>query len=126
MPSWAIAVRVVMSRPAPGKAWRVLVLRSRCRLRSMMIRRLPRARRVSWWKVPVMVAGRLAVAVPDRMLASTARRAAGKGVWRGRDLAAAEAPLRGGGAVRAGGAGRGRVEPAPQDHGGRSLGLRAG
>jgi len=34
----AIAVRVVMPRPAPGKAWRVLVLRSRCQAASATAR----------------------------------------------------------------------------------------
>src|SRR6266568_4404591 len=77
-PARAIAVRVVMPRPAPGKAWRALVLRSRWRLRSMTMRRLPRARRVSRWKALVMGTGRLAVAAPDRMLARAARRAAAR------------------------------------------------
>src|SRR6266566_3797063 len=81
--TWAIAVRVVMLRPALGKAWRVLVLRSRCRLRSMTMRRLPRACRVARCKAAVMGAGRLAVAAPDRMLAATARRAAVNEIWRG-------------------------------------------
>ena len=44
----AAALRVVMSRPAAGNACLALVLRSRCRSRSMVKRRLPRSRRVSW------------------------------------------------------------------------------
>src|SRR5260221_11544179 len=72
----AIAVRVVMARRAAGNAWQLLVLRSRCRWRSMTIRRLPRARTMSRWKAPALGTGTLAVDAPDRTLASVAPRAA--------------------------------------------------
>ena len=107
--SWAIVVRVVMARPAAGKAWRGLVLRSRCRWRSMTMRRLPRTRRVSRWKVAVMAAGRLAVAAPERVLARAARRAAVNEISRGwsagrRGGLCERAGLAGGGAGQGAGA----------------------
>ena len=46
MLTWAASVRVVTPRPAAGNAGRVLVLRSRCRFRPVMTRRLPRSCRV--------------------------------------------------------------------------------
>src|SRR6266536_2197271 len=110
----AVAVRVVMPRPAPGKAWRALVLRSRCRWRSMTMRCLPSARRVSWWKAFAMGAGRLAVAAPDRMLARAARRAAVKETWRGWTLCPARRPLRAAAAWRAAARARLRMSSVPQ------------
>src|SRR5271166_4884711 len=77
------ALRVAVPRPAAGNACRALVLWSRCRSRSMVTRRLPRSRRVAWRRAAVMAAGRLAVAVPVRMLVMAARRAAVKEISRG-------------------------------------------
>ncbi len=125
-PARAIAVRVVMPRPAPGKAWRALVLRSRWRLRSMTMRRLPRARRVSRWKALVMGTGRLAVAAPDRMLARAARRALVKDIWRGWTLRPARRPLRAGAAWRAAARARARMSSVPQIQAACSWGGSAG
>src|SRR6266567_3692779 len=60
---WARAVRVVMLRPALGNAGRALVLRSRCRSRSMVMRHL-----AIWVRAASRAAsaGRLAVAVISR------------------------------------------------------------
>src|SRR5258708_12182057 len=60
----AIVVRVLMARPEAGNAWQALVFRWRCRWRSMTIRRLPRARRVSRWRAGAIGAGRPAGARP--------------------------------------------------------------
>src|SRR5260221_4197487 len=122
----AIAVRVVMARRAAGNAWQVLVLRSRCRWRSMTIRRLPRARTVSWWKAPAIGAGRLAVAVPDRMLASAARRAAVNEISRGWTFCPARRPLRAGAAFRAAARARARHSSVPQIQAACSWAISAG
>ena len=80
------AFRVTVPRPAAGNACRALVLWSRCRSRSMVMRRLPRSRRVFLRAAEVSTAGRLAVAVPVRTLVMAARRAAVKEIslgWTG-------------------------------------------
>src|SRR6266545_2729799 len=112
--------------PAAVKAWRALVFRSRCRWRSMTMRRLARARRVSRWKAPAMAAGRLAVAAPERMLARAARRAAVKETWRGWTLRPARRPLRAGAAWRAAARARARVSSVPQIQAACSWLIRAG
>ena len=66
--TWAAAVRVATPRPAAGNAGRVLVLRSRCLFRLVTMRRLPRSCRALRCRAAMMAAGRLAVAVPDRVL----------------------------------------------------------
>jgi hypothetical protein len=95
------ALRVVMPRPAAGNGCRVLVLRSRCRSRSMTMRRLARSRRVSLRRTVVRAAGRLAVAAPFRTLVMAARRAAVKEISLGWTHCPARLPLRAGAAVRA-------------------------
>src|SRR5258708_38513731 len=108
-----------MPRPALGKAWRALVLRSRCRWRSMTMRRLARARRVSWWKASAMGPGRLAVAVPERMLVRAARRALVEGIWRGWALGPAGGALPGGAAWAVGARAEARMDPGPPTPRGR-------
>ncbi len=70
---WARAVSAGTRGPPGGKLSRALVVRSRWRLRSMSTRR--RARALSRFAV-IAEAGRLAVAVPARVVVMTARRAA--------------------------------------------------
>src|SRR5260370_6338898 len=111
--SCAIVVRVLMARPEAGNAWQALVFRWRCWWRSMTIRRLPRARRVSRWRAVAIGAGRLAVAAPDRVLASAARRAAVNEISRGWTFCPARRPLRAGAAFRAALRARARVSSGP-------------
>ena len=92
------AVRVVVPRPAAGKACRALVWWSRCRSRSMLTRRLPRSRRAVPRAAAVSGAGRLAVAVPVRVVVMAARRAAVKEISRGWTGCPARRPLRAGAA----------------------------
>src|ERR1017187_7969581 len=61
-----------------------------------------------------MVAGRLAVAVPDRMLARAARRAAVNEISRGWTSWPARRPLPAGAAFRAAARARARTSPVPQ------------
>ena len=95
------ALRVVVPRPAAGNACRALVLWSRCRSRSTMMRRLPRSRRTASRAAAVSAAGRLAVAVPARVAVMAARRAAVKEISRGWTGCPARRPLRAGAADRA-------------------------
>src|SRR5260370_10366302 len=110
----AIVVRVLMARPEAGNAWQALVFRWRCRWRSMTIRRLPRARRVSRWRAVAIGAGRLAVAAPDRVLASAARRAAVNEISRGWTFCPARPPLRAGAAFPSALRARARARSGPQ------------
>jgi hypothetical protein len=79
---WAVAVRVVMVRGAFGKGWRVLVLWSRWRLRSMVMRRLPMVVMAAFQWVVMVGRGRLAVAWPWRVVAIAVRRVAVKEISR--------------------------------------------
>ena len=92
------ALRVGVPRPAAGNACRALVLRSRCRSRSMVTRRLPRSRRVPLRRAVMMAAGRLAVAHPLRTVVMATRRAAVKEISLGWTGCPARRPLRAGAA----------------------------
>src|SRR5262245_48959583 len=90
----AAAVRVGRLGLPAGKPGRALVLRSRCRLRSTVTRRLPRLARVRPRFAVVSEAGRLAVAAPAWTEAMTARRAAVKEISRGWTGCLAQRPRR--------------------------------
>ena len=80
---WARAVSAGTRGPPCGKLSRALVVRSRWRLRSMSTRRRARlARALSRFAV-IAEAGRLAVAVPARVVVMTVRRAAVNEISRG-------------------------------------------
>ena len=102
---WARAVSAGTCGPPGGKLSRVLVVRSRWRLRSMSTRRRARlARALSRFAV-IAEAGRLAVAVPARVVVMTARRAAVKEISRGWTGWPGALALAGGHGDRRGGAG---------------------
>src|SRR5258708_9775 len=122
----AIVVRVLMARPEAGNAWQALVFGWRCRWRSMTIRRLPRARRVSRWRAVAIGAGRLRGAGPDRVLGRAARRAGGKEISPGWAVLPARRPLRAGAAFRAALRARARVSSVPQIQAACSAVTRAG
>jgi len=119
------ALRVVMACPAAGNGCRVLTLWSRCRSRSTMTRCLPGAAMAAAWPAPARPGGRLAVAVPARVVAMTARRAAVNETCRGWTGWPARRPLRAGAAVLSAwrapaGAGRaGSPETGPRGRRGR-------
>ena len=118
--------RAEVAASGAGKACRALVFRSRCRFRSTTVRHLPRARRVSRWRVSVMPTGRLAVAAPDRVLASTARRAAVNEISRGWTGCPARRPLRAGAAWRAAARASARHSSVPHIQAACSAAISAG
>ena len=98
---WTGAVRVARRGPACGKLSRALVFRSRCRSRSMTVRRRARPASARSRQALVSAAGRLAVAAPERVAAMTVRRAAVKEISRGWTGWPARRPLRAGTAFAA-------------------------
>ena len=98
---WAVAVRAGRPRGALGKAWRALVLWSRCRLRSTWTRRLPTAAITARQLAVMTWRGRLAVALPWRTAAIRVRRQAVNEISRGWTGWPARPPLAAGAARRA-------------------------
>src|ERR1019366_5299875 len=97
----ALAVRVGMSRRALSNGWRALVLWSRCRSRSMVVRHRPIPAVTARQAAMMAQRGRLAVAVPLRVAVMAARRAAVNDISRGCTGRPARRPLRAGAACLA-------------------------
>ena len=123
---WAGAVSVGMRGPPCGKPSRALVLRSRCRFRSMLTRRRARPARTRPSSRRSGRAGRLAVAVPARVVAMMARRAAVNEIWRGWTGGPARLPLRAGTAMAAAARAVARASSTEMTQAACSWAIRAG